>query len=61
MLNIAIAALAIIGAGIVLEAFAEIARLRRLARAERASWLTEAPEASQLSLDSQQPHRGIGV
>jgi hypothetical protein len=45
MLTIAIAALVILGAGIVLESFTELARLRRLSRAERLSWL-EAPPAA---------------
>jgi hypothetical protein len=48
----AIGALAIAGAFIVLETFAEVARLRRLARSERSSSLEEAHAASQPSSES---------
>lgn len=50
-LVLATAALVLLGAGIVLEALAEVSRLRRLARSERASWL-EASAASQSPVDS---------
>jgi hypothetical protein len=46
--------LALLGAGVVLEAFAELARMRRLARDERDSWLEASPSET---APGEQPRR----